>query len=162
MNYAQGQLYFFLRCIVDLLEHNWENWPPLILQESWITTVQYVNSAQTRVFWPNQIYLLFITKITFILHWNAAACTHSGMKTGWSRPCSLSMDFFFNIDTQCQLIYTAFLFCFLTIYPLCDSRRRVFENRVLRKIFWTEEGWSDRGGENCTTRSFMMCSLCQV
>jgi hypothetical protein len=42
-----------------------------------------------------------------------------------------------------------------------EHRLRVFENRVLRKIFGPTRV-EDTGGENCITRSFIICTLLQV
>jgi hypothetical protein len=41
-----------------------------------------------------------------------------------------------------------------------EHRLRVFENRVLRNIFGPKRG--EVSGENCITRSFVICTLCQV
>jgi hypothetical protein len=41
-----------------------------------------------------------------------------------------------------------------------ELRLRVFENRVLRKIFGPKR--DEETGENCITRSFMICTLHQV
>jgi hypothetical protein len=43
-----------------------------------------------------------------------------------------------------------------------EHRLRVFENRVLWRIFGPKRDESREGGENCITRSFMICILCQV
>jgi hypothetical protein len=42
-----------------------------------------------------------------------------------------------------------------------EHRLRVFENRVLRKIFDLKGRKMDHG-ENCTMMSFMTCILCQI
>jgi hypothetical protein len=39
-----------------------------------------------------------------------------------------------------------------------EHELRVFENRVLRRIF----GLKREGGENCITRNFIICTLRQV
>jgi hypothetical protein len=39
---------------------------------------------------------------------------------------------------------------------------RVFENRVLRRIFEPKRDEMIGGGENCTVRSFITCTLRQV
>jgi hypothetical protein len=41
-----------------------------------------------------------------------------------------------------------------------EHRLRGFENRVLRKIFGLKS--DEVTGENCITRSFVICTLCQV
>jgi hypothetical protein len=41
-----------------------------------------------------------------------------------------------------------------------EHRLRVFENRVLRRIFGPRR--DEVTGENCITRSFMICTLRQV
>jgi hypothetical protein len=38
----------------------------------------------------------------------------------------------------------------------------VFENRVLRRIFGPKRDEVTGGGENCITRSFVICTLRQV
>jgi hypothetical protein len=45
-----------------------------------------------------------------------------------------------------------------------EHRLRVFENRVLRRIFGpkTDDVMGGGGGENCITRSFVICTLRQV
>jgi hypothetical protein len=43
-----------------------------------------------------------------------------------------------------------------------EFRLRVFKNRVLRRVFGSERDEVTRGGENCITRSFMICTLLQV
>jgi hypothetical protein len=39
---------------------------------------------------------------------------------------------------------------------------RVFENRVLRRIFAPKRDEVTGVGENCIMRSFITCTLCQV
>jgi hypothetical protein len=41
-------------------------------------------------------------------------------------------------------------------------RLRVFENRVLRRIYGPKKGGVREGGENCITRNFIVCTLRQV
>jgi hypothetical protein len=41
-------------------------------------------------------------------------------------------------------------------------RLRVFENRVLRRIFGSKRDYVKEVGENCIMRSCMICTLCQV
>jgi hypothetical protein len=41
-------------------------------------------------------------------------------------------------------------------------RLRVFENRVLRRIFGPKRDEVTEGGENYITRSFVICTLRQV
>jgi hypothetical protein len=41
-------------------------------------------------------------------------------------------------------------------------RLRVFENRVLRRLFGPKRGGVTGGGENCITRSCIICALRQV
>jgi hypothetical protein len=43
-----------------------------------------------------------------------------------------------------------------------ERRLRVFENRVLRKIFRPERDEVTGGGEDCITRSFMICTAHQI
>jgi hypothetical protein len=44
-----------------------------------------------------------------------------------------------------------------------EHRLRVFENRVLRRIFGSKrDEVSQEVGENCITRSFVICTLRQV
>jgi hypothetical protein len=49
---------------------------------------------------------------------------------------------------------------------VCDIKRehrlRVFENRVLRRIFGPERGDVREVGENCLMRSFIICTLRQI
>jgi hypothetical protein len=40
-----------------------------------------------------------------------------------------------------------------------EHKLRVFENRDVEENIWAKEGWS---GENCITRSFIICTLHQV
>jgi hypothetical protein len=43
-----------------------------------------------------------------------------------------------------------------------EHRLRVFENRVLRRIFGPKRDEGTGGWENCTTRSFVTCTLHKV
>jgi hypothetical protein len=43
-----------------------------------------------------------------------------------------------------------------------EHRLRVFENRVLRRIFGPKRERERENGENCITRSFVICTLRQV
>jgi hypothetical protein len=43
-----------------------------------------------------------------------------------------------------------------------EHRLRVFENRVLRRIFGPKREEVTRGGENCIMRSFVICTLRHV
>jgi hypothetical protein len=43
-----------------------------------------------------------------------------------------------------------------------EHRLRVFENRVLRRIFEPRRNEITEGGENCIMRSFIACTLHQV
>jgi uncharacterized protein (UPF0332 family) len=43
-----------------------------------------------------------------------------------------------------------------------EHRLRVFENRVLKRIFGPKRNEVMGGGENCITRSFVICTLPQV
>jgi hypothetical protein len=43
-----------------------------------------------------------------------------------------------------------------------EHRLRVFENRLLRRIFGPEGDEVTGGGEICITRSFVICTLRQV
>jgi hypothetical protein len=43
-----------------------------------------------------------------------------------------------------------------------EHRLRVFENRVLRRIFEPKKDEVTGGWRNCITRSFVICTLCQV
>jgi hypothetical protein len=43
-----------------------------------------------------------------------------------------------------------------------EHRLRVFENRVLRRIFGPKRDEAWESGENCKMRSFMICTLRQV
>jgi hypothetical protein len=38
----------------------------------------------------------------------------------------------------------------------------VFENRVLRKIFWPKREWVTGSGEDYITRSVLMCTAHQI
>jgi hypothetical protein len=40
-----------------------------------------------------------------------------------------------------------------------EHRLKVFENRVLRRIFGPKRDEMMKGGENCIMRSFMICAL---
>jgi hypothetical protein len=43
-----------------------------------------------------------------------------------------------------------------------QHRLRVFENRVLRMIFGQKRDEVTESGENCITKSFVICTLRQV
>jgi hypothetical protein len=43
-----------------------------------------------------------------------------------------------------------------------EHRLKVFENRVLRRIFGLERDEVKENGENCITRSFVICTLLQA
>jgi hypothetical protein len=43
-----------------------------------------------------------------------------------------------------------------------DHLFRMFENRLLRRIFGPKRVKRREGGENCITRSFIICTLHQV
>jgi hypothetical protein len=43
-----------------------------------------------------------------------------------------------------------------------EHRLRVFENRVLRRIFGSKRNEVAENGENCIMRSFVICTLDQV
>jgi hypothetical protein len=43
-----------------------------------------------------------------------------------------------------------------------EHRPRVFENRVLRRIFGPKRDEERENGENCIMRSFVICTLRQV
>jgi hypothetical protein len=43
-----------------------------------------------------------------------------------------------------------------------EHKLRVSENRVLRRIFGPKRDGVLEGGENCITRSFIICTLRQV
>jgi hypothetical protein len=42
----------------------------------------------------------------------------------------------------------------------CEIWSLTLENRVLRRIFGLKRDEVTRGGENCITRSFVICTLC--
>jgi hypothetical protein len=43
-----------------------------------------------------------------------------------------------------------------------EHRLRVFENRVLRKVFEPKETKLQEAGQSCIKRSFIACTLLQV
>ena len=43
-----------------------------------------------------------------------------------------------------------------------ECRQRVFENRVLRRIFWPKRDEVTGSGENYTMRSLMICTTQQI
>jgi hypothetical protein len=43
-----------------------------------------------------------------------------------------------------------------------EHRLRVFENKVLRRIFGPKRDEVTGGWRNCIMRSFVICTLCQV
>jgi hypothetical protein len=52
---------------------------------------------------------------------------------------------------------------YIFAYSLREEQRlRVFENRVLRRIFGPKRDEVTVNGENCITKSFMICTLRQV